>query len=592
MSPLRSLARLPLRTSWRGQGLWLLAALGVAVLTYGQTSAPAGRPAGGRVLIDDAHSDWEWTSLRFDRTTYGRQSTYSYYCLLDFLAHHYSVAANSDAELTDALLAGTDVLILKTPTRPYLESERDAIVRFVERGGGLLLISDHTNLFGMTTYINPIGEPFGVEFQMDDTFDLTTGRPSSYVPPRLGAHPAVVHMPGMEFETSCSLRPTRALRPIIAGRGLGSEPVDYSHVNFFGNIVPEPNERWGVLLQAASAVRGQGRVAAFTDSTIWSNFSVYFKGKPELVLGLVEFLNRRPGRWERLRWAIPAAGLLLVAAGTWPAMRRRPAIRSAGPERRRRGPRTSGLLVAGAAALAAGLAGGGILATRSNAAAYPLPRPTTPMDVVAFDGEHSDFRLATLLEPTVPDPQRCFDAFFVTTQRIHLFPRVAENLGDAMNGSRVVMVLNAVSSPSAEEIAALYRWIEAGGRLLIMQPTSGAHLAANRFLEPAGMRISAAFPGQGDVPTRSGLAIYGGNPRRTASDGDVPLISVAEKGAGRVVAILGSDRFSFQTMGPAYNDPTPEQRAVYEQVYDLFENVVLPEGWIHDCPLARKRTEE
>src|SRR2546426_224216 len=162
-----------------------MGALGVAVLTYGLTSLPAGLPAGGRILVDDAHSDWEWTSIPFDRTTYGRQSTYSYYCLLDFLAHHYSVTSNADDELTEALLADADVLILKTPTRPYLESERDAIVRFVQGGGGLLLISDHTNLFGMTTYINPIGEPFGVEFLMDDTFDLTTGRPSVYVPPRL-----------------------------------------------------------------------------------------------------------------------------------------------------------------------------------------------------------------------------------------------------------------------------------------------------------------------------------------------------------------------------------------------------------------------
>jgi len=249
------------------------------------------------------------------------------------------------------------------------------------------------------------------------------------------------------------------------------------------------------------------------------------------------------------------------------------------------------MLCAVAAALAAGLACGGALATRSNAAACALPRPTTPMDVVAFDNQHSDFRLPTLLEPTVPDPQRCFDAFFVTTQRIHLFPRVAADLKDATDGSRVVVVVNAVTPPSADDLAALYRWLRAGGRLLVMEPAAGAHLAANRFLEPAGMRISAAFSGQGDVPALSGLAIYGGHPQRIGRDAEAPRISIAEVGAGRVVAVLGAERFSFQSMGQAFNDPTPAQRAAYNRVYDLFEKVVLPEGWVHECPLVRRHTK-
>jgi len=213
------------------------------------------------------------------------------------------------------------------------------------------------------------------------------------------------------------------------------------------------------------------------------------------------------------------------------------------------------------------------------------------MMVVAFEKAHSDFRLPTLLEPTVPDPQRCFDTFFATTQRIHLFPRVADDLRSAMDGARVVVVLNAVASPSDEEGEALYRWVRDGGRLLVMEPTAGAHLAANRFLEGAGMRISAAFAGQGDVPTISGLAIYGGRPEPPAAGGKGPLISVAEVGKGRVVALLGSARFSFQGMGPSFNDPSPEQRAVYDQVYDLFEKSVLPEGWVHDCPLVRRHAK-
>ena len=474
---------------------------------------------------------------------------------------------------------------MKTPTRPYLESERDAIVRFVERGGGLLLISDHTNLFGMTTYINPIGEPFGIEFLMDDTFDLTSGHQSSFAPPALGAHPVVAHMPEMEFETTCSLRPALSLRPVISGRGLGSEPVDYSHVNFFGNITAEPNERWGIFLQAASTSHGRGRVVAFTDSTVWSNFSVYFQGKPELALGLVEFLNRSD-RHAALRPGIAAAGVVLLALGLASLARRRAPARATGRSGRPRS-RRAGLLAAGsAAAVAAGLWSGGTVATRANAASCTLP----PVTTVAFDRRHSDFRLPTLLEPTVPDPQHCFDTFFVTTQRVHLFPRVAADLDDAMTGSKVIVELNPASSPSTGELTALYEWIRSGGRLLVMEPAAGAHLAANRFLEPAGIRISAAFAGRGEVPTLSGLAVYGGRPQPLSRSTDGPLVSVAAWGAGRVVVVLGSERFSFQAMGPAFNAPTEKQRAVYDKVYELFERDVQPDGWTRECPLVRRHT--
>jgi hypothetical protein len=595
LAPMRSLARLPLRVAPAGVLRLAAAAFGVALVVFGLTAVPAGRPGGGRILVDDAHSDWEWTSIPFDRVTYGRQSTYSYRCLVDFLAHHYDVTSNSDDDLTDALLAETDVLILKTPTRAYLESERDAVVRFVERGGGLLLVSDHTNLFGMTTYINPIGEPFGMAFDTDDTFVAASGQASHVAAPRLGAHPVVAHMPPFEFETSCSLRPRLGLQPIIAGRGLGSEQVDYGHLNFFGNLTADPDERWGILLQAAATTHGRGRVVAFTDSTVWSNFSVFFEGKPELALGLVEFLNRRTEGLGALLWLLPPVGLAIAIVPLF-LRRRGDGAGAAGPAPGRRGPRAGRAALAmlgGAFAVACGIVAGGLLATRANAHAYPLPATRHPLTTVAFEQRGSDFRLPTLLEQSVVDPQRCFDAFFVATQRIHLFPRIASGLREAMRDSKVVVVTRAATSPDPEEIEDLYAWVNAGGRLLVLEPAGAAHLAANRLLEPAGMRISAAFTApeaaKDAPPVLAGLALYGGRPVTLgAVDEDGPLVSVAEVGAGRVVTVLGSDTFSLQGMGPAFHDPSTAQRENYERVYELFEKVVIPEGWPKECALVKR----
>jgi hypothetical protein len=594
LAPMRSLRRLPWPIPPAGAARFAAGALGAALAAFGLMAFPAGERGAGRILVDDAHSDWEWTSIPFDRVTYGRQSTYSYRCLVDFLAHHYDVTSNTDDDLTDALLDRADVLVLKTPTRAYLESERDAVVRFVERGGGLLLVSDHTNLFGMTTYINPIGEPFGLVFDTDDTFVATSGQASRVTPPPLGAHPVVAHMPPLEFETSCSLEPRLSLRPIIAGRGLGSEQVDYGHINFFGNLTADPDERWGTLLQAASATRGRGRAVAFTDSTVWSNFSVYFEGKPELALGLVEFLNRRAGAGAWIEALLAPLGLLilLVAGGAGRVFAGRAVARRRGAGRAGRAALAT---FGGVVAVSAGIVAGGLLATRANARGYPLPAPRVPMTTVAFAQSSSDFRLPTLIEQSVADPQRCFDAFFVATQRLHLFPRVSGGLDEAVRGASVVVVTRPISSPEQAAIDAVYAWVNAGGRLLVLEPAAAAHLAANRILEPAGLRISAAFDAATEKdgpPVLGGLAIYGGTPVPLGAPGEGPLVSYAAVGAGRVIAVLGSDAFSLQGMGPAFNDPSPEQRANYQRAYDLFEKVVLPEGWTEECPLVKRHTRE
>jgi hypothetical protein len=359
--------------------------------------------------------------------------------------------------------------------------------------------------------------------------------------------------------------------------------VDYGHVNFFGDIQPDPEERWGGFLQSAARQFGRGRVLAFTDSTVFSNFSVFFRGKPELALGMVEYLNRGAGPLRRAPLLLAAGGALTILFGLSRGARWRLRRRAGGSPAPATGPAVIGL-----AALAIGAALGGALATRANAAAQPLPRAHHPMTVVSFESRHSSYRLATLLEGVVADPDRAFDAFFVATQRLHLFPRVAEDTADALRGSAVVVVLNPASASGSGELDALYAWVQEGGRLLIMERLVGSHLAANAFLAPAGMRISAGFPGQTEVPSLSGLAIYGGQPARLDPDApaaDGPLASIATLGRGRVIALLGSERFSFQAMGPAFNDPSAEQRGAYARAYRLFEEIVLPEGWEKACPL-------
>jgi uncharacterized membrane protein len=76
--------------------------------------------------------------------------------LAEWLGKWFSVDVNTTRPYDDQLLSTYDVLVLKTPEEAIPDEEVAAIDRFVHRGGGLLLVGDHTNLLGMGTHLNSL----------------------------------------------------------------------------------------------------------------------------------------------------------------------------------------------------------------------------------------------------------------------------------------------------------------------------------------------------------------------------------------------------------------------------------------------------
>ena len=128
----------------------------------------------GRVIVDESHSDWERTEREYDTQWYGDMAGYNYATLYKHLGRYYSMKRHEKGAIDRRLLADCDVLILKTPTRAYADAEIATICAFVARGGGLYLIGDHTNVFGMTTYLNGVVERFGFAYGYDATYEMST----------------------------------------------------------------------------------------------------------------------------------------------------------------------------------------------------------------------------------------------------------------------------------------------------------------------------------------------------------------------------------------------------------------------------------
>jgi hypothetical protein len=545
----------------------VLAAAGTFCVVFGFAFADPGSRKPGRVLFDEGHSDWERTTRPMDTQWYGEESTYNYHSMRIYLEHFYDVRITRET-LDRAVLDSCDVLVLKTPTRAYSAAEIEAVEAYVRRGGGLWLIGDHTNVFGITTFLNPMAARFGFEFGYDVTYDLHSGGLSLYRTPAAFRHPTVQNLEGFLFATSCTISPSTWTQRAMLGPGLRTLPLDYSEPGFFPRSVVEHGEAtFGVFLQAAAAAKGRGRVAGFSDSTCFSNFFMHIPGKPELVLGTIEWLNRT-NRFEPLRPVCLGVGIFLLAFA-FRASRRYGAV---------------GFFAGMVAGVGLAAAASGAIASRS----YPPPSPHTPYTSVVLEAEHSRFFLPIRQLLGGTDGEH-FLSFYIWIQRVGWVPSVTNRLEEALQAAPEVLVLLRPREPfTEEETRAVQRYVEGGGSLLLLDDAVLSGSTSNGLLEPFGMQMSVAPSAPADstdagfmLLDRGGHAVMkvesfqpitGGTALLATADGRA-AVAARQVGRGAVLVCGAAHLFSTEHMGHTSAVPTPRQLQIYELEYWLLRAV-------------------
>lgn len=538
--------------------------IAIALFIFTYWYIPHGKPTAGKVLIDDSHSDWEWSTETFDQNSYGQRAVYNYYCFRDLLSRYWSTQVNTHKTLDQLDLSKYGVLILKTPTKPYSDREVHAIAGFVENGGGVWLIGDHTNLFGMSAYLNKVGELFGISFEYDDQFALTTSVPTTYSAPFLWKHPIISGMKDYGFLTSCTITAPFG-SDVMIGKGMGVEYVDYGHVNFFGNIKPDADEKWGSFRQMVALSHGKGRVAAFADSTSFSNFCMFHDFKPLLAVNSVSFLNQATGFYGQhimpwFKWVSP--WLLLIVGLLWLLA-----------------PLRIPWFIGGFSLFSLiGIAACSYLSSRSGMTPY---RETS--DWVQFDQKLSRFRLPTMLDAGIKDLEDpgSFDMFFLNFYKIGYEPYLNNPLN--LKGNPFLKV---IINPQAQEFdetvySKLTDWVSEGNRLLIVTDLNqpGQFHICRELLEKADYSCQithehvqkCVFEENAHIHHR--LAVANAKERlKFNSELDLGLTCVSV-GTGELFILDGGRTFSRLGLGPVYKNTSQEQRALCELNYALIDYI-------------------
>jgi len=517
-----------------------------------------GRRKPGRVLVDEYHSTWERTDKPFDTNWYGQESGYNYACIYDYCSRFYN-ASRLNNPIDEAALNNCDVLVVKVPTSLYDKEEVAAIIRFVEQGGGLLLIGEHTNFQNTGTHLNEIAKIFGFSFRYDCLFGIDDVFHHLYRPP-LVPHPIVQNMPPLDFAVSCSINPGRSLgRAVIRSTGLKSLPADYHARNFYPQVEDRAEMRYGAFVQLWTTRYGAGRVAAFTDSTIFSNFSTFEPGKVELMLGMLEWLNYRNFRHD-VRLFLILLGLLLLAGGL-----------------------TFSRKLSGAwlVMLSAGIFGWAIAAVCTRAIhqySMPLPKATQPMIQVVVDRTVCDAPLSR--SGFIEGKKNGFGIFERWILRLGYFTSRRRGT-DALAGDLVVF-LHPNQTVTRQFREKLVNYVASGGKVLILDSPANVESTANSLLYPFGLAVKRSKQLSGPLKAReswpmvkidSAFEITGGEPQMWIKD--VPVAAKVGHGKGSVIVIGFGSRFVDASMGVTGNViPNDQLRKVFDLQFLMLKDIV------------------
>lgn len=202
--------------------------------------------------------------------------------LPDYLSLMGFTAAKTKGPFTEELLNRTDILFVINSYYRWTPEELQRIYRWVESGGALCILGDHTDLGGMMKSLNPLLSMFGgkLNFETGDMFRpiLKHGWRTSYHPILLG----IKSYPQIYWGTGGTLTTSLPFVPLIEGAYTFGDEGNYSANSYFGNRTYDTGENAGDITLAAIAEVGKGKVLACADTSPFLNGTIHLSFYPFL----------------------------------------------------------------------------------------------------------------------------------------------------------------------------------------------------------------------------------------------------------------------------------------------------------------------
>ena len=218
-----------------------------------------------KIYIVNNSAVWATDTGRYDTNDWTLKTSYSYSLINEFIDHKFTVYREEN--LKNLLEIMPNFMLYMTPTKKFNKDELEILDEYLERGGEIIFIADHTDLYGHARVINDFIENYGIKLNYDAIYNYADRNKKI----RVNNMPLSALRP----LTGCSIqiiRPTY-VRSIFVD--FISEKADYTRPNFFAEMHWTPDDDIGVYPFMTSTYVKSGVISICTDSTLFSNFSIF-----------------------------------------------------------------------------------------------------------------------------------------------------------------------------------------------------------------------------------------------------------------------------------------------------------------------------
>ncbi len=256
----------------------------IVVAVWSLTNVPGGRRPGALNVVFYEKGFHNWMVPTHER--YGSRSA-GMFGNLPLMMQRMGWRAELAPEITGEVLAAADILVIMNQKDPFSEDAIRAIQRFVENGGSLLVLGDHT--FAKSPMPGMPGEAAGeakfllnepientsIRFRFDSAYYFIGGWLHSL---QYWPHQMTAHLGDASNESGCvvgaSLETSYPVVPLIVGRYGYADRGDWKapQRGFMDDGEFNPGaERLGDLVLAAAQDVGRGRVVVVGDTSGFVN---------------------------------------------------------------------------------------------------------------------------------------------------------------------------------------------------------------------------------------------------------------------------------------------------------------------------------
>jgi len=236
------------------------------------------------VFYNKGYLNWEIPSFKM----FGSKSAGMFGNLPPFLEAMGFTTKRVDM-LSKEVLDDSKILVMINIDNELPTGEREVIWRFVEEGGSLLLLGDHTFYkHGLKRIIlNDILEPYHIRFNFDSADWFVGGWLHSY---QYLSHPITVgmrdEMNDVGIVIGASLTVTPPAFPLVIGKYGYSDPGNEQaggERGYLGNLDYNPGEQMGEVVLCGAEHYGKGKVLVFGDTSSFAN---------AILVNSYDFVNR------------------------------------------------------------------------------------------------------------------------------------------------------------------------------------------------------------------------------------------------------------------------------------------------------------